>query len=42
MVALGVGVGTRPIGEIEVLAVHAMKTCGREYGGTAPRIQEWV
>lgn len=25
------GVGKRPIGESEVLAVHAMRTCGRGY-----------
>ena len=34
----GVGVGTRTIGESEVLAVHAMKTYGREFGGTTPHI----
>jgi len=34
----GVGVGIRPIGENEVLAVDVMKTYGREFGGTTPRI----
>jgi hypothetical protein len=34
----GVGVGTRTTGESEVLAVHPMKTYGRECGGTTPRI----
>ena len=34
----GVGVGTRPIGESEVRAVHAVKTYEREFGGTTPRI----
>jgi hypothetical protein len=34
----GVCIGTRPIGESEVLVVHDMKTYGRECGGTTPRI----